>query len=142
MASPYAVLFYQIMRQSHDWQLELNKYDATIGLHRADFIFDEQGKVFLQCVKKWSDEPKPPNWSPCVPTRFADNRENVGKDSGFTLCAMRLNDHAKQLRPACLRKSSNLYLWTALGHPFENSQITDNPEVVGSSVGSVKTALL
>jgi hypothetical protein len=51
MASPYAILFYQIMKQSHDWQIELNRLDPTIGLHRVDFVFDEQGKIGLRALQ-------------------------------------------------------------------------------------------
>jgi Protein of unknown function (DUF3800) len=51
MASPYAILFYQIIKQSHDWQLELKKQDETIGLHSVDFVFDEQGKIGLRALQ-------------------------------------------------------------------------------------------
>lgn len=51
MASPYAILFYQIMKQSHDWQIELNKHDPTVGFHSVDFIFDEQGKIGLRALQ-------------------------------------------------------------------------------------------
>jgi Protein of unknown function (DUF3800) len=54
MASPYAILFYQIMKQSHDWQIELNKHNPNIGWHRVDFVFDEQGKIGLRALQWYS----------------------------------------------------------------------------------------
>jgi hypothetical protein len=49
--SPYANLFYQIIKRSHAAQIAVNHNDPSIGFHRVDFIFDEQGQVGLRALQ-------------------------------------------------------------------------------------------
>jgi hypothetical protein len=58
MDSPYAVLFYQIMRSCHEFQIALNKEDPSIGYQKVDFAFDEQGQVGLRALQ-WYAALKP-----------------------------------------------------------------------------------
>lgn len=48
--SPYAVLFYQIMRGAHEHQIEVNKA-VNVGFHKVEFIFDDQGFTGLRAVQ-------------------------------------------------------------------------------------------
>jgi len=48
--SPYAVLFYQIMRGAHEHQIEINRR-INLGFQRVDFIFDEQGLAGPKAVQ-------------------------------------------------------------------------------------------
>ena len=52
--SPYAILFYQIIRAAHEWQIQLNRISREVGFHRIDFVFDKQGKVGLRALQ-WHD---------------------------------------------------------------------------------------
>lgn len=56
--SPYALLFYQIIRAAHEWQRDMNRISPEIGFHRVDFIFDNQGRVGLRAAQ-WHDELRP-----------------------------------------------------------------------------------
>jgi hypothetical protein len=49
--SPYFLLFYQIIKLSHDLQIELNISHPEFGYHKVDFVFDEQGKIGPRAVQ-------------------------------------------------------------------------------------------
>jgi hypothetical protein len=48
MDSPYAVLFYQLIRTVHDFQLRQVEENPHWGLHRTEWVFDEQGEVGIR----------------------------------------------------------------------------------------------
>ncbi len=48
--SPYALLFYQIIRGAAEHQIKMNKL-VDVGFHNVDFIFDEQGIAGLRAVQ-------------------------------------------------------------------------------------------
>jgi hypothetical protein len=52
--SPYAILFYQIQRAAHEFQIAVNKMfpERNFGFHRVDFVFDKQGPVGEQ-ASQW-----------------------------------------------------------------------------------------
>jgi len=52
--NPYAILFYQILRTSYDWQIQLNRTSPEVGFHRVDFVFDKQGKAGVRAFQ-WHD---------------------------------------------------------------------------------------
>jgi hypothetical protein len=49
--SPYAILFYQIIRLVHEWQIDGNKKNPAMGFHPVDFVFDEQGQVGTRALR-------------------------------------------------------------------------------------------
>jgi len=49
--SPYAILFYQVMRLVHEWQIEYNTRHPGKGYHPVDFVFDDQGKVGIRALQ-------------------------------------------------------------------------------------------
>jgi hypothetical protein len=49
--SPYAILFYQIMKGSHEYQITLNAQGVISGYRRVDFVFDDQGAMGLRALQ-------------------------------------------------------------------------------------------
>jgi hypothetical protein len=54
MDNPYGVLFYQIMRGLHEFQIQVNKL-FSFAYEQTDFFFDEQGSIGLDALKWYSD---------------------------------------------------------------------------------------
>ncbi|MBZ5666822.1 MAG: DUF3800 domain-containing protein [Acidobacteriia bacterium] len=79
--SPYAILFYQIMRGAHEHQIELNKR-LDVGFHTVDFIFDEQGFSGLRAVQWFAELTKklPPPYDSMIGATpiFRKDEEYVG----------------------------------------------------------------
>ncbi len=104
MDSAYAILFYQIIRGTHEWQIERTKA-LTCGYHKVDFIFDEQGDAGLQAVQ-WYEPLKANMAEPyrqmmSGPPEFKDDEEIVALQSADMLAwhVRREQEYPDEKRP-------------------------------------------
>jgi hypothetical protein len=78
--SAYAILFYQIIRGTHEWQIERNKA-LGCGYEKVDFIFDEQGNAGLQAAQWYAplkaNMAEPYRQMMSGPPEFEDDEEIV-----------------------------------------------------------------
>lgn len=118
--SPYALLFYQIIRGATEHQIELNKH-INIGFHNVDFIFDEQGFAGLRAVQWYAGLskrlPEPYKLTIGATPIFRDDEKVAALQAADMLAwhVHRSLDRPEEKRPILEKITSAMYGWRPIG---------------------------
>ena len=100
--SPYAVLFYQVMRAVHEFQIKTNPQGKY---HRVDFVFDDQSKIGFRALQWYSAlktaAPEPYKSMMGVMPVFEDDKKIVALQAADMLAwhVHRELEHPEEKRP-------------------------------------------